>query len=136
MGGKQNGRWKYSNEDGQLIEEGFWNNGVQNGVWLYYHDNGKLKTQGNWALGVQTGEWMYYYESGKLKEHGFWLVLQRESSLHEPMSFATVPRTADDRCAERGYASQGQFTAYTQIIIYGRFMAGSKLVKNKNPVNH
>ena len=78
--GLKNGKYtKYSNE-GEILEEGIYQNNKQEGEWKYYHTNGNLEASGKFAGGDggnlgntgipkngREGLWKYYYESGKIE---------------------------------------------------------------------
>ncbi len=58
--------------DGQLIEEGRYNNSKRTGLWKRYWPSGKLMSEINYRMGRPTGEYTTYYPDGKTEEKGTW----------------------------------------------------------------
>ncbi|MFT6715596.1 MAG: antitoxin component YwqK of YwqJK toxin-antitoxin module [Saprospiraceae bacterium] len=74
------GQWKLTGKDknlsnyrpDQVVEEGFYKDGLKEGKWTKYYSNGRvehtLTFKGNKLDGLAT----FYYKSGKKKEEGIW----------------------------------------------------------------
>lgn len=58
--------------DGQLIEEGRYNNGKRTGLWKRFWPNGKLMSEINYRMGRPVGPYTTYYPDGKTEEQGNW----------------------------------------------------------------
>ncbi len=55
--------------NGNLIEEGMYNQNKKDGHWkLYNHKTKLLKSEGNYTNGKRTGTWKYYDYKGRLKK--------------------------------------------------------------------
>lgn len=58
--------------DGQLIEEGRYNNSKRIGLWRRFWPNGKLMSEINYRMGRPQGDYKTYYPDGKIEEQGTW----------------------------------------------------------------
>jgi hypothetical protein len=70
-GEKRNGASKLYNEEGVLIEEVHWKNGVEHGEMLAYFPDGKLKERHHMVMGKEIGTSTLYYHDGKIAEERF-----------------------------------------------------------------
>jgi len=63
-----NGRVSTYRDDGSLLQEVSYENGVPHGAYRDYWSNGRLSCEGEYVRGVQHGEWRYYNPDGGLRE--------------------------------------------------------------------
>ena len=68
--GEKNNYGKLYNEEGKLIYEGEYNNGLRNGEGTYYYARG-LKYEGNFVNGFREGHGIFYWEDGTRWEGPF-----------------------------------------------------------------
>jgi len=61
------GIWKSYHDNQQLAEEGKFVNGAKIGVWKSYHFNGKLASEGEYEDDIEVGRWKSYYDNGNLE---------------------------------------------------------------------
>ena len=54
--------------NGQLIQEGTFKNGVKEGYFKYYNDNGQVWNEITYKDGKQDGSYKIYYDNGQLEE--------------------------------------------------------------------
>jgi antitoxin component YwqK of YwqJK toxin-antitoxin module len=67
-GDQQEGDWKEFYENGDLKDEGKYENGIKVGDWKYlFHDGKKFETGKYDKKGKQTGTWLWYFEDGNLR---------------------------------------------------------------------
>jgi len=64
-GSKQNGEWKFYNENGKLVEVGTYLNGRKDGKWIDYYANGQQKKEQVWKQGKLMEVTAYFDEKGK-----------------------------------------------------------------------
>lgn len=65
---KQNGVFKMYTEEGILVDDCNFKDGVRDGVTeQFYYDTGKLKVLANYKSGVLNGEFKQYYPNGQLQ---------------------------------------------------------------------
>ncbi|UIR55832.1 hypothetical protein LZQ00_16420 [Sphingobacterium sp. SRCM116780] len=62
---KFDGSFKDFNNNGRLILEGNYNNGVKEGLFKAYHSNGKIKWEATFVNNIITGEVNHYYPNNK-----------------------------------------------------------------------
>ena len=55
----KNGLWTFWNEQGQLTQQGDFDDGLKVGVWTYWNDEGKKERDGE----IKDGEWTYWFSS-------------------------------------------------------------------------
>ncbi len=78
--GRKQGYWKVlapkaekpEYPDGQLIEEGRYQNSKRVGTWRRYWPNGNVMSEINYQMGRPKGEYRTYYPTGKVEEQGTW----------------------------------------------------------------
>ncbi|RED44699.1 toxin-antitoxin system YwqK family antitoxin [Seonamhaeicola aphaedonensis] len=58
--GLKTGVWKIWNENGQLLLEEHWNEGLRNGKSITYDNKGKLAAIGNYRNNTKVGRWINY----------------------------------------------------------------------------
>ena len=63
---------KYWTEDGILINEVYYINGILNGKWKEYYLNGNLKYSVNYLYGIKDGYELWFYENGIKKSELFY----------------------------------------------------------------
>lgn len=68
--GKLSGHWRYWNEEGQLLREGDYADGLREGDWVEFHANGQKHYQGFLHVGFNEGPWKYWHENGQPKAEG------------------------------------------------------------------
>lgn len=54
-------------ENGQIIAEEHYENGIANGLWKEWYKTGKRKFEGRFSKGKNEGEWIQWYEDGKIQ---------------------------------------------------------------------
>lgn len=69
-GNRENGEWKFYNENGKMIEIGNYLNDGKDGKWIYYYDNGQLKKEQVWKKGKLMEVTTYFDENGKPLDRG------------------------------------------------------------------
>lgn len=52
----------YFYENGQVQQEGFFENGKLEGFWVSYNEDGSKKSSGFYADGIKTGKWFFWNE--------------------------------------------------------------------------
>ena len=62
--GKMNGSLRKFFQDGTLMTESYYNDGLPDGKFIQYYMDGKLQIVGNYKNGIQTGEWKYFDKDG------------------------------------------------------------------------
>ena len=68
--GEKSNFGKLYNEEGKLIYEGEYKNGIRNGEGIYYYNNG-LKYEGEFVNGLREGNGVFYWEDGTRWEGPF-----------------------------------------------------------------
>ena len=53
----------YFYENGQVQQEGFFENGKLEGFWVSYNEDGSKKSSGFYADGIKTGKWFFWNEN-------------------------------------------------------------------------
>ena len=66
--GLEEGLWKY--QLGDHREEGTYRGGMRNGEWKYFYDDGKLAFQGSFIDDNPNGRHIWYWPDGKKKDEG------------------------------------------------------------------
>ena len=67
----KNGKWLFWNQDGLLIEEVEFSNGIRDGITKYFSANGKKSAEILYQEGTPwNGEWVKWYSNGTEKELG------------------------------------------------------------------
>ena len=61
----------YFYENGQVQQEGYFENGKLEGIWVSYNESGDKISSGEYVAGVKTGKWF------------FWSQIEGKSSLSE-----------------------------------------------------
>jgi antitoxin component YwqK of YwqJK toxin-antitoxin module len=51
-------------EDGQLVSEGGYENGLEDGLWRDFHSNGQLAAEGLYVAGKEHGLWRHWAPDG------------------------------------------------------------------------
>ena len=65
------GKWSFWNEDGLLIEEVEYSNGLRNGITKYFSADGKQSAEILYQKGIPwKGEWVIWFSNGIEKEVG------------------------------------------------------------------
>ncbi len=64
----QDGRIITYRDDGSLLEEVTYEQGVRHGPYKDYWSNGNLACEGEYDHGVQEGEWRFYSPNGTLRD--------------------------------------------------------------------
>lgn len=54
-------------ENGQIIAEEHYENGIANGIWREWYPTGKQKFTGKFNDGKNDGEWIQWYEDGSIQ---------------------------------------------------------------------
>lgn len=75
--GKRQGTWKKV-ENGHLVYEGQFKDGVPYGEFKYYHKNGKLKSKTTFEQGVHKVKTIIYYENGHIASKGAFIDQQKD----------------------------------------------------------
>ncbi|MBW6491448.1 MAG: toxin-antitoxin system YwqK family antitoxin [Lentimicrobium sp.] len=70
--GLEEGFWKYQHGDHR--EEGTYRGGMRNGEWKYYYDDGQLSFQGSYIDDNPNGRHIWYWPNGKKKDEGEYLM--------------------------------------------------------------
>ena len=90
------GTKKSYSENGILVAEGEFKEGLPNGVWTYYHENSKISGKGKMFNGLREGSWSYYFPDGKVQAEGkyvndevsgFWKFYSEDGSPKEEKNF-------------------------------------------------
>ncbi len=58
---EKDGLWRFFTDEGILIADNYYQNGLNHGVWKSYFDDGKLAEIQTWHQGEQTGLYERYY---------------------------------------------------------------------------
>lgn len=53
----------YFYENGQVQQEGFFENGKLEGTWLSYDEQGNKTSSGEYSKGVKTGKWFFWSQN-------------------------------------------------------------------------
>lgn len=56
--------------NGNLISEGWVQNGEKNYFWTFYHSNGEISKKGHFLDGRKDGYWYFYNQTGDLIKEG------------------------------------------------------------------
>lgn len=72
VNGLKSGNCKVFYHSGGLAEEKMWKNGVADGVWKKYFANGQLKYNGMLVKGKVEGRVTFYYDSGQKEAEGLY----------------------------------------------------------------
>ncbi len=84
--GREEGLWTFWFPDGQLREQGRYQDGVRVGRWKQWHANGQPRSEGERAWDESThaseraGHWRFWYENGALEACGAYERGLREGS--------------------------------------------------------
>ena len=62
------GDYKHYYDNGQVLHEMSYNEGVPTGIVTYYYRNGKKEIEGQYNSGMKSGVWKYYREDGSLEK--------------------------------------------------------------------
>jgi antitoxin component YwqK of YwqJK toxin-antitoxin module len=54
-------------EDGSVLTETTYEQGVRNGPYRDYWSDGRLACEGQYVFGVQEGEWRFYWDDGRVE---------------------------------------------------------------------
>ncbi|PIP54157.1 MAG: hypothetical protein COX07_06850 [Bacteroidetes bacterium CG23_combo_of_CG06-09_8_20_14_all_32_9] len=76
--GEREGLWIYHN--GDITEEGSYQNGMQNGLWKSWFLNGKINYEVKYVQGVPDGKYKLYYDNGYLRKQGYYSMGSREKN--------------------------------------------------------
>jgi hypothetical protein len=58
----------YFYENGQVQQEGFFENGKLEGIWVSYNEQGEKTSSGEYKDGLKTGKWFFWSQNG---DNGF-----------------------------------------------------------------
>ena len=58
----------YFFENGQVQQEGFFENGKLEGIWVSFNEKGDKTSSGEYQNGIKTGKWFFWSEKG---DNGF-----------------------------------------------------------------
>jgi antitoxin component YwqK of YwqJK toxin-antitoxin module len=53
----------YFYENGQVQQEGYFENGKLEGIWVSYSENGDKIASGEYVAGVKTGKWFFWSQN-------------------------------------------------------------------------
>jgi antitoxin component YwqK of YwqJK toxin-antitoxin module len=53
----------YFFENGQVQQEGYFENGKLEGIWVSYNEDGDKITSGEYVAGVKTGKWFFWNQN-------------------------------------------------------------------------
>ena len=62
-----NGAVTVFNEQGKLLQTGFYLQGKEDGHWEFYNEDGQLNYSGYYKNGERVGEWFEYDRKGRKK---------------------------------------------------------------------
>ncbi len=91
--GKENGLFKYFDENGKIEKSEIYLHGVllakglideegkRQGYWEEYYKNGNLKSKGKYKDGLRIDEWEYFFENNKLQQKGNYLLGEKPTGL-------------------------------------------------------
>ena len=65
---KEDGKWTWYYENGQIEREGSYKDGEIEGRWRKYYKNGQIWGEGNFKDGKEDGKHTRYYENGQIEE--------------------------------------------------------------------
>jgi len=68
----RHGFYKKYSENGKLLEQSNYKNGVLNGRRLIYFSNGKVEIEENYVLGKLHGEYLKFFENGDIEQSGLY----------------------------------------------------------------
>jgi len=68
--GKEEGKWEYFNALGDIIQEGFFKNGLYHGDWTWYYPNKSLHRKEQYRKGKENGEFIEWNITGELLNQG------------------------------------------------------------------
>jgi hypothetical protein len=78
-GGKLTGRWRYFDEQGLLLREGEYVEGLREGDWAdYWPGTKQMRSQGFIHVGQLEGPWKYWHENGQPMSEGTYVNNKRE----------------------------------------------------------
>ena len=66
--GKQEGKWVWYDEDGEVEGEKNYVDGKPEVKSVIYYETGEVWVEGNYVNGKEEGAWVEYYENGKVKD--------------------------------------------------------------------
>lgn len=66
LGEMLDGPYSHYYENGQVLHEMFYDEGIPDSMFTYYYENGKVERDGSYAQGVKTGLWSFYNREGNL----------------------------------------------------------------------
>lgn len=64
----RDGRFEEYCRNGNLVSEGYYEDGFEEGYWKDYHDNGNIAAEGVYCRGKEVGTWRFYDEQGRPEE--------------------------------------------------------------------
>jgi antitoxin component YwqK of YwqJK toxin-antitoxin module len=53
----------YFHENGQVQQEGYFENGKLEGIWVSYNEEGDKIASGEYVAGVKTGQWFFWSQN-------------------------------------------------------------------------
>jgi antitoxin component YwqK of YwqJK toxin-antitoxin module len=65
---KQTGHWRSWYSNGQICQEGDYQDGKPTGHWREWYSNGQICQEGDYQDGKQTGHWRWWYDNGQMLE--------------------------------------------------------------------
>lgn len=71
VNGKLHGQYFCWDEEGKILIEGKYENGLEQGFWTFYN-HGVRTSLGSYRYGCKSGIWKYFDERGKLIRREFW----------------------------------------------------------------
>ena len=51
-----------------MESKGHFNKGKEDGKWIWYYENGQIKVEGIYKAGNRVNQWITYNENGSIKE--------------------------------------------------------------------
>ena len=57
-------------DNGEVLSQVHYKDGLRDGSCRYYHKNGNLMTEGFYLKGKMSGDWGHYYDNGQIESHG------------------------------------------------------------------
>lgn len=64
------GDWVSYHDNGELDEQGAYDQGLEIGLWRWWYDNGAKKAVGNFVQGKREGPWSWWYDNGNSMMNG------------------------------------------------------------------
>lgn len=59
-------------ENGNLMNQQSYFEGMDDGIWYFYFENGQLETKGEYIKNKRVNKWEYFYDSGALKQVSYY----------------------------------------------------------------